>query len=171
FSFSEKKLLADNVKLISWCPTTDLVLLVSPTNILSLYRSGITITRIWSIPHQTSSDINIVTWKPNGKEFVLGCSNGVVYKVDITYHTPIILPCWIPEASQSAAPVLSLAWVNYEFNKKQVDIEGFDIEAFDLESALPKLSQEPPEEPVSRITIGKQKKIKLPVEPLQQSEI
>ncbi|CEP07146.1 hypothetical protein [Parasitella parasitica] len=97
-----------------------------------------------------------------GKEFVLGCSNGYVYKVDITYHTPIISPCWIPESRQSAAPILSLTWVNYEFKKKQMDIDGFDINAFDLESALPKLSQEPPEEPLL---------IKLPVNPLQQNEV
>lgn len=66
FPLSEEKLLADDVKLISWCPTTDLVLLVSPSNTLSLYRSGIKIVRIWSIQHRASTDINVVTWKPNG---------------------------------------------------------------------------------------------------------
>lgn len=67
FTFSEEKLLVDDVKLVSWCPTTDLVLLVSPTNTLSLYRSGITITRVWSIQHQVESNVNVVTWKPNGE--------------------------------------------------------------------------------------------------------
>lgn len=67
FTFSEEKLLVDDVKLVSWCPTTDLVLLVSPTNTLSLYRSGITITRVWSMQDQVESNVNVVTWKPNGK--------------------------------------------------------------------------------------------------------
>ncbi|KAK4518358.1 uncharacterized protein ATC70_001711 [Mucor velutinosus] len=169
FSFSEEKLLVDDVKLISWCPTTDLVLLVSPTNTLSLYRSGITVTRVWSIQHQVESNINVVTWKPNGKEFVLGCENGAVYKVDITYHTPVITPCWTPTHSDNL-PILSLVWINYEFKKKQMDIDGFDINAFDLEEALPTLSEEPPEEPLSRMPMSKPKKIRLPVKPLKQSE-
>lgn len=67
FSFSEQKLLVDDVNFISWCPTTDLVLLVSPTNMLSLYRSGITITRVWSIQHELNYDITAVTWKPDGE--------------------------------------------------------------------------------------------------------
>ncbi|KAG2192376.1 hypothetical protein INT46_009271 [Mucor plumbeus] len=180
FPLSEEKLLADDVKLISWCPTTDLVLLVSPSNILSLYRSGIKIVRIWSIQHQASTNINVVTWKPNGKEFVLGCDNGIVYKVDITYHSPVISPCWKPsssssllstEESQPAAPILSLVWINYEFEKKQIDIDGFDSDAFNLESVLPTLSEDPPEEPLSRLIIGKQKKIQLPTKPLKHNEI
>ncbi|GAN05331.1 hypothetical protein MAM1_0088d04801 [Mucor ambiguus] len=147
FSFSEQKLLVDDVKLIAWCPTTDLVLLVSPTNTLSLYRSGINIAHVWSIQHQVESNVSAVAWKRNGKEFVLGCENGVVYKVDITYHTPVITPCWTPSHSDNL-PILSLVWVNYEYKKKQMDIDGFDINAFDLEAALPTLSEEPPEEPL-----------------------
>ncbi|EPB91541.1 hypothetical protein HMPREF1544_01672 [Mucor circinelloides 1006PhL] len=170
FSFSQEKLLVDDAKLVSWCPTTDLVLLVSPTNTLTLYRSGITITRVWSVQHQVESNVNVVTWKPNGKEFVLGCENGVVYKVDITYHTPVITPCWTPANTDNAA-ILSLVWNNYEYKKKQMNIDGFDINAFDLEAALPTLSEEPPEEPLSRMAIARPKKIQLPVKPLKQSEM
>ncbi|OAC98064.1 hypothetical protein MUCCIDRAFT_115581 [Mucor lusitanicus CBS 277.49] len=170
FSFSEQNLLIDDVKLISWCPTTDLVLLVSPTNTLSLYRSGITITRVWSIQHQVENNVNVVAWKPNGKEFVLGCDNGAVYKVDITYPTPAITPCWTP-ANSGHIPILSLVWINYEFKKKQMDIDGFDIHAFDLEAALPTLSEESPEEPLSRMPMFKPKKIRLPVKPQKQSEM
>ncbi|CEP14083.1 hypothetical protein [Parasitella parasitica] len=170
FSFSEQKLLVDDVKFISWCPTTDLVLLVSPTNMLSLYRSGITITRVWSIQHELNYDMTAVTWKPDGKEFALGCDNGAVYRVDIAYYKPVITPCWIP-LSDSCRAVMSLVWINYEFKKKQIDIDGFDINAFDLEAALPTLSQEPPEEPKSRMPMFKPKKIKLPVQPQKQSEM
>ncbi|KAL9540508.1 hypothetical protein MBANPS3_009640 [Mucor bainieri] len=170
FAFSEQKLLMDDVKLMAWCPTTDLVLLVSPTNTLSLYRSGITITLVWSIQHSVESNVNAVTWKPNGKEFVLGCENGVVYKVDITYHTPVITPCWTP-ANSDGLPILSLVWVNYDYKKKQMDIDGFDIHAFDLETALPTLSEESPEEPLSRMPMSKPKKVRLPVQPLTQSEM
>lgn len=76
FSFSEQNLLIDDVKLISWCPTTDLVLLVSPTNTLSLYRSGITITRVWSIQHQVGNNVNVVAWKPNGELLVSDDDDG-----------------------------------------------------------------------------------------------
>lgn len=68
----------------------------------------------------------------SGKEFVLGCDNGVVYKVDITYHTPVISPCWIPSTqdSQSAFPILSLVWTNYEYKKKKIDIVSISLSFF-----------------------------------------
>lgn len=59
--------------------------------------------------------------QPSGKEFVLGCENGVVYKVDITYHTPVITPCWTPADTDNLS-ILSLVWVNYQHKKKQMDI-------------------------------------------------
>lgn len=59
-----------------------------------------------------------------GKEFVLGCENGVVYKVDITYHTPVITPCWMPANTDNTA-ILSLVWNNYEYKKKQMNIVTF----------------------------------------------
>lgn len=52
---------------------------------------------------------------------MLGCENGVVYKVDITYHTPVITPCWTPANTDNAA-ILSLVWKNYEYKKKQMNI-------------------------------------------------
>jgi hypothetical protein len=64
FPLFHEKLLADQVKLISWCPTADLVLLVSPSNTVSLYRGGI--TKIWSFNHEADSVIKNIAWKPNG---------------------------------------------------------------------------------------------------------
>jgi hypothetical protein len=141
FPLFNEKLLADQVKLISWCPTADLVLLVSPTNAVSLYRGGT--VKIWSFDHETESIINNIAWKPNGKniftprlrlhqahifstgkEFVLGCENGIVHKVDVTYHSPRISRCW---TSSTPTPVTSLVWINYEFKKKQMDIVSSKI--------------------------------------------
>lgn len=65
FPLFNEKLVADQAKLISWCPTADLVLLVSPTNVVSLYRVGV--TKIWSFDHEKESIIKHIAWKPNGK--------------------------------------------------------------------------------------------------------
>lgn len=66
FAFFNEKLLVDDIKFISWCPTADLVLLVSPKDTLSLFRSGEEVHKIWSLKNTTHSEIRIVTWKPNG---------------------------------------------------------------------------------------------------------
>jgi hypothetical protein len=63
-----EKLLVDDVKIISWCPTADLVLLVSPYNTISLFRNGIVVNKIWTLKNKADSEIKIVTWKPNGKQ-------------------------------------------------------------------------------------------------------
>ncbi|KAI9260886.1 hypothetical protein EDC94DRAFT_520164 [Helicostylum pulchrum] len=168
FELFNEKLLADNIQIISWCPTADLVLLVSHENTISLYRKGIEVTKLWSLKNAAWSEIKIVTWKPNGKELVIGCVNGNVYRIDITYHTPKMYPCWSPV--EEPASITSLVWINYEYKKGQTDIEGFDMDAFDIESSLPTLSDEPPEEPSSRLPISKRKKVQLPRKPLYSTE-
>jgi hypothetical protein len=60
-----------------------------------------------------------------GKEFVFGCRNGIVHKVDITYHEPRVSHCWSPSLSRESEEnfsITALDWVNYEFKKKQMDI-------------------------------------------------
>ncbi|KAI9342999.1 hypothetical protein BD770DRAFT_329577 [Pilaira anomala] len=168
FGFFNEKLLADNVRIISWCPTADLVLLVSTKNTMTLCRIGVQVDKVWTLKDSTWADIKIVTWKPNGKELVIGCVDGNVYRINITYPKPKVYPCWSPV--KNAASITSLVWINYEYKKTQTDIEGFDIDAFDLESSLPTLSEQPPEEPVSRIPVSRRKKIQLPIKPFNSTE-
>ncbi|KAI7905958.1 uncharacterized protein BX663DRAFT_246907 [Cokeromyces recurvatus] len=118
FSLFNENILEDRVKLISWCPTTDILLVVSPENTLSLFRHGNTL--LWSIEDEIKSNVKVIAWEPNGKRFVLGCENGTVYKVDITHYLPKISFCWTP--TDGSSPIVSLVWLNYEFKKKQIDI-------------------------------------------------
>jgi hypothetical protein len=53
---------------------------------------------------------------------VIGCENGAVFKVDITYHAPRMSPCWSPQPSNRSNSITSLVWINYEFKKKHMDI-------------------------------------------------
>ncbi|KAI8080750.1 uncharacterized protein B0P05DRAFT_469028 [Gilbertella persicaria] len=168
FPLFGEKILYEDIKFISWCPTTDLVLFVSPLNHLFLYRNGVDL--VWSVEDQIDSDIRVTTWNPNGKEFVLGCEDGTVYKVDIRYHSPSISPCWHETNPEKNVPITSLVWTNYNYNKSQMKIEGFDSNAFDLESALPLLSNERPLEPLSRFLLPKNKRPNLPNKPVKHSD-
>ncbi|CAO3647009.1 unnamed protein product [Mucor hiemalis] len=174
FAFFNEKLLVDEVSIISWCPTANLVLLVSPEGAMSLFRNENVVNKMWSLDPLSTSKLNVVTWKPNGKEFVVGYEDGVVYKVDITYHDPRTSKCWPPDPSENSEmpnSVTALVWINYEYRKKPLDIRGFDIDAFDIESALPVLSEEPPEEPVSHLPPRLRKKVQLPTKPLVSNEL
>ncbi|KAI9478240.1 MAG: hypothetical protein EXX96DRAFT_484501 [Benjaminiella poitrasii] len=163
FSLFGENILEDKVKLISWCPTTDLVLIVSPTNTISLFRHGDTL--LWSIADEIESAIKVITWEPNGKTFALGCENGAVYKVDITHYLPKISFCWSPTSEFSPSPTVTLVWLNYEFKKKQIEIEDFDTDVFDFEPNLTSLSEEPPEEPISILPRPRRKTAPLPAQP------
>lgn len=66
FELFDEKILVDNVSIISWCPTADLVLLVSPDNTMSFYRNENVVKKLWTLENVTDSEIKIVTWKPNG---------------------------------------------------------------------------------------------------------
>lgn len=66
FAIFNETILADDVRLMSWCPTADLVLVVSNEDAISLYRSYPEVTKMWSLRTNTRSIIRIVTWDPNG---------------------------------------------------------------------------------------------------------
>lgn len=70
FELFNEKLLADNIQIISWSPTADLVLLVSRENTISLYRKREEVNKVWSLENTAWSEIKIVTWKPNGSYFL-----------------------------------------------------------------------------------------------------
>lgn len=148
FAVFNEKILVDDVRLISWCPTADLVLLVSPEDTISLYRSSAKVTMIWSLKTITRSRIKIVTWKPDGlfwsnehkqinnttflgKEVVIGYEDGTVYKVDTAYHSPKLVQCWTPTTDElSCAPITSLVWINYQYKKKHMNIVKLNIFVF-----------------------------------------
>ncbi|KAG2207558.1 hypothetical protein INT47_004308 [Mucor saturninus] len=166
-----EKFLPDDVRIMSWCPTADLLLLVSPEDTISLYRTHPKASKIWSLKTVTRSIIKLVTWCPNGKEVVIGYEDGSVNRVNAAYHSPELVPCWTPNSDDlSPAPVTSLVWIHFEFTKKHMNIEGFDADAFDLESALPQLSQKVPAEPIPLIPTMKKRKIQLPLKPTQSVE-
>lgn len=67
FTHFAKRILTDPAKFISWCPVSDLLLIVSPDNALSLYRVAIKqLTLLWSSETAFDSTITSVTWKPDG---------------------------------------------------------------------------------------------------------
>ncbi|KAG1147680.1 hypothetical protein G6F37_003072 [Rhizopus arrhizus] len=169
FAHFTKEILVDPAKLISWCPTADLVLIVSPDDNISLYRFTIKqLTLLWTSAFD--STITAVTWKPNGKELVIGCENGIVYKVDTRYENLKISPCWSSNAAEKSA-IRCFAWTTYDTKKTQENIKGFDPKAFELESSLPLLSDDPPVEPLSRIPIPRRQIKVLPEKPSESTEI
>lgn len=74
FAFFNEKLLVDEVSIISWCPTADLVLLVSPEGAMSLFRNENVVNKMWSLDPLSTSKLNVVTWKPNGSFFLFNIS-------------------------------------------------------------------------------------------------
>lgn len=67
FTHFAKRILTDPAKFISWCPVSDLLLIVSPDNALSLYRVAIKqLTLLWSSETAFDSTITSITWKPDG---------------------------------------------------------------------------------------------------------
>lgn len=143
FDIFYEKILPDEVKFMSWCPTADLVLLVSPEDTISLYRTHPKATKIWSLKTVTRSVIRLVTWCPNGllqsfliiiymikitqyfigKEVVIGYEDGSVNRVNAAYHSPKLVQCWTPKPDNlSPAPITSLVWIHYEFKKKHMNI-------------------------------------------------
>ncbi|KAI8369682.1 hypothetical protein BD560DRAFT_370586 [Blakeslea trispora] len=88
--FNEKRF-ANNIKLISCCPTSDLTLVVTATDRLVLYRSGTEL--VWTLDNRFESAIKITAWNPNGKEFVVGCEDGTVHRVDIRGRSPTVSIC------------------------------------------------------------------------------
>ncbi|CEI97461.1 hypothetical protein RMCBS344292_11593 [Rhizopus microsporus] len=172
FTHFAKRILTDPAKFISWCPVSDLLLIVSPDNALSLYRVAIKqLTLLWSSETAFDSTITSVTWKPDGKELAIGCENGVVYKVDTRYESLCISQCWSPEkSSRPLSAIRSLFWTQYEPEKKDEIIEGFDPTAFDPELSLPTLSRLPLIEPTIKVNIRHKKKT-LPERPFDNAEI
>ncbi|KAG1050081.1 hypothetical protein G6F43_007622 [Rhizopus delemar] len=169
FAHFAKEILVEPAKFISWCPIADLVLIVSSDDNISLYRFTIKkLTLLWTSAFD--STITAVTWKPNGKELVIGCESGIVYKVDTRYENLKISPCWSSNAAERSA-ICCLAWTTYDTKKAQEDIKGFDPKAFDLESSLPLLSDDPPVEPLSRIPIPRRQRKLLPEKPSESTEV
>ncbi|CEG75196.1 hypothetical protein RMATCC62417_10280 [Rhizopus microsporus] len=171
FTHFAKRILTDPAKFISWCPVSDLLLIVSLDNALSLYRVAIKqLTLLWSSETTFDSTITSVTWKPDGKELAIGCENGVVYKVDTRYESFCISQCWPPEkSSRPFSAIRSLFWTHYESEKKDEIIEGFDSTAFDPELSLPMLSHLPLIEPTIKVNIRHKKKT-LPERPFDNAE-
>jgi hypothetical protein len=66
FASFDEKLLVDDVSIISWCPTADLVLLVSTNRSMSLFRNEDVVKKLWTLENVSDSEIELVTWKPNG---------------------------------------------------------------------------------------------------------
>lgn len=77
--------------------------------------------------------LTILLFLFKGKEFVVGYEDGVVYKVDITYHDPRTSKCWPPDPSENSEmpnSVTALVWINYEYRKKPLDIVSFSNSKF-----------------------------------------
>ncbi|KAI9264810.1 hypothetical protein BY458DRAFT_534231 [Sporodiniella umbellata] len=162
----KQKILEDSAKIVSWCPTFDLVLIVSHDNAISLYRSKFQqLTLVWN-SEGVESDIEAATWKPNGKELVFGCQNGTVYIVDTAQEPLQIKECWSPKDRFYGA-IRYLYWTAYARHDKKDDIKGFDIKAFDLELNLPLLNTHPPTEP-KPLFLTRAKKKSFPKKPSEK---
>ncbi|KAI8967141.1 hypothetical protein BDF20DRAFT_829998 [Mycotypha africana] len=148
FPILYRNLLTHDVRLISCCPTTDLILLVSVQNELKLYRKGSTL--LWTIgAEDIDATVNAVAWHPNGKEFVAGCKDGSLYNINVCYDSPQITECELSEMipAESQYAITSLRWIKYAQKKTEEYIEGFDPNAFDIDSKLPLLSEKSPQPP------------------------
>jgi hypothetical protein len=61
-----------------------------------------------------------------GKELVIGCENGIVYKVDTRYENLKISPCWSSNAAEKSA-IRCFAWTTYDTRKTQENIVSLKI--------------------------------------------
>ncbi|ORZ09285.1 hypothetical protein BCR42DRAFT_123463 [Absidia repens] len=160
FPLYEYTILDDAAISIDWSPSNDLCVLVHQDNSLEVCRAGI--TPIWSTSTLKSA-VTCVSWHPNGQEFVFGCQDGTVYRLNTAQLTPDPISCWPPSNFDFGTDILfgisSLLWIDYSPNDSAPNITGFDPNAFDMENFFPSLSMVPPEEPIPLLPFQRPKKI------------
>ncbi|KAI8368229.1 uncharacterized protein BYT42DRAFT_123220 [Radiomyces spectabilis] len=166
FPLYDEKVLRGQANKIAWCPTTDLAVIAFQDHV-ALYRGGV--TKIWSMAIPEYTTITSLVWKPNGKEFAMGCGDGTVYKVAVSWAEPRSVVCWPPTKNAQAAAITCLLWVPYTREKTVNANNTFDPLTGRLVSAIPALSMVPPDEPAPLLP-RRTKKTPLPHEPTNDGE-
>lgn len=57
---------------------------------------------------------------------MIGCENGIVYKVDTRYENLKISPCWSSNAAEKSA-IRCFAWTTYDTKNTQENIVSLKI--------------------------------------------
>ncbi|GAX83709.1 hypothetical protein CEUSTIGMA_g11134.t1 [Chlamydomonas eustigma] len=109
FSLLSDKQLTNEVEFASWCPTMDILALVTLDNQLSLYR--LDLQRVWMVCPETK--VTSLSWRPDGKQLLTGHQNGsithfCVEKGVIKYKMSGTL------SPHSGSAVVHLTWVEVE---------------------------------------------------------
>ncbi|RGB27303.1 anaphase-promoting complex, cyclosome, subunit 4-domain-containing protein [Rhizophagus diaphanus] len=76
----------DPIKLISMCPTMDLLAVCTETDSVWVARWFNSLEKIWTLPAEKHDEdkVEVLTWRPDGKVIALGYSSGAIrlYNVD-----------------------------------------------------------------------------------------
>eukprot|EP01137_Pigoraptor_chileana_P030628 Opistho-2@17377 len=93
----------------SWCPTMDLVGVVSTAGELWLHR--LSWQRVWTLPAGDKKDASItaIAWRPDGRAIACGRQNGSISIVDVESGVVRDVPAWRSPA-EAVTEVTCLGW-------------------------------------------------------------
>ncbi|GAO50137.1 hypothetical protein SAICODRAFT_70201 [Saitoella complicata NRRL Y-17804] len=125
FTILNEKVLPAPARLLSWCPTMDIIAFVADTSTVSVHRmSG---QRVWT------QDVNVrvecIAWKPDGKLLAIGLDNGATLLCDVNDGSV----AHKIDASYAFGKVCMVGWVQEDPTQRQRKFrrpDGQDIEKF-----------------------------------------
>lgn len=126
--------------LIQWCPTMDLLAMISDSDEVFLNRlSG---QRVWSVnPALTGQEAEVpvsLTWRPDGKVLALGLADGSLHCLDLNDGRTI--DCLRKQGTIQNDSTALLKWLQRDSNKKRTSTKHLIL---DVRSQLPVLAPIP----------------------------
>ncbi|PKY42009.1 hypothetical protein RhiirA4_540055 [Rhizophagus irregularis] len=151
----------DPIKLISMCPTMDLLAVCTETDSVWVARWFNSLEKIWTLPAEKHDEdkVEVLTWRPDGKVIALGYSSGAIrlYNVDKLEMIHELFPQStdpkLKTNSISSSAINFLIWVqenesdNENVNEQQINY----LSTHPVQRHLPKLNTIPRAKPISNL--------------------
>ncbi|KAK9722803.1 hypothetical protein K7432_002424 [Basidiobolus ranarum] len=138
FNLLGQKRLPESVCFLSWCPTMDLIALITYTSEISLWR--LSWQKVWSIPHTGGNKPTALTWRPDGKVLAVGYSNSEVILYDVS-SAQIAHKIQLFNSENSKNPISFLYWAeeagNSQVNQRSSKNHSHSVKHLPLLSTIP----------------------------------
>ncbi|GES87459.1 anaphase-promoting complex subunit 4-like [Rhizophagus clarus] len=150
----------DPIKLISMCPTMDLLAVCTETDSVWVARWFNSLEKIWTLPAEKHAEdkVEVLTWRPDGKVIALGYSSGAIrlYNVDKLEMIHELFPqsTGLKQTINSSSSAINfLIWVqenerdDENVNEQQINY----LSTHPVQRHLPKLNTIPRAKPISNL--------------------
>ncbi|ORX98889.1 hypothetical protein K493DRAFT_299660 [Basidiobolus meristosporus CBS 931.73] len=133
-----QKRLPEAVCFYSWCPTMDLIALITYTGELSLWR--LSWQKVWSVSHTGESKPTALTWRPDGKVLAVGYPNCTVSLYDVS-SAQILHKIQLSNSEAAKNPISFLYWAeeagNAQGNQSSINSHSHIVKHLPQLSAIP----------------------------------